>query len=99
MVLEVELRVPAAPSAEIREAILARAPESGEQLCPACGVDRFHLLGALCDPDSWENRALAVSLIRGCRVCREEVTAAIAEARSPLPMSRNGRANVSSPAK
>ena len=81
MIIEAEFRVPAAPPLELREAVMTRAPKAGEQPCPACGVDRFHLLDALLDTGCWENRALAISLVRGCRTCHQEVAAMVAEAR------------------
>ena len=98
MIVQAELRVPAAPSRASRERIMAHAPRAGEQSCERCGVDRFHLLDALCDPDCWENRAMAMSLIRGCQTCREQVSAAMAQAGVAPAKSRNGSAGVPVPA-
>ena len=84
MVLEAEIRIPSAAAADFRRVVLARAPREGEDTCQRCGADRFHLLDALLDPESWENRGLAASIIGGCPMCRQEMTGILAEARSAL---------------
>ena len=80
MVLEAVIRIPEAPSAEYRRTVLSLAAREGEETCLRCGVDRFHLLDALLDSESWENRGLAASIIGGCRICRHEVAGIVAEA-------------------
>lgn len=87
MVIEVEFRIPGSPSEAFRREVLARAPGEREDCCPACGADRFHLLDALCDPDCWENRGLAVSILRGCRTCRQAVGKVLAEAQASMAVA------------
>ena len=79
MVLTVEFRIPMPPSADFRRTVLARAPKEGEDTCPQCGADRFHLVDALFDTDCWENRGLAASMIRGCKKCRQAVARILVE--------------------
>lgn len=87
MVIEVEFRIPGPPSAAFRREVLARAPKEREDCCPDCGADRFHVLDALCDPDCWENRGLAVSILGGCRTCRQAVGTVLAEAQAGLTVA------------
>ena len=79
MVLTVEFRIPIAPSADFRRMVLMHAPREGEDTCPQCGADRFHLVDALLDHDCWENRGLAASMIRGCKKCRQAVAGILVE--------------------
>jgi hypothetical protein len=90
MIFEVELRIPGPPSEAFRREALARAPREGEHCCPQCGVDRFHLLDALCDPECWENRGLAVVILRGCQECRQLVGGVLAEAWKAMAVEANG---------
>ena len=105
MVIEVDFRIPSAPAADFRRAVLARAPREGEDACPRCGADMFHLVDALFDPDCWENRGLAASIIRGCKRCRRAVARIVVETQTdvaargdgPVRHSDAGRMPVTSP--
>ena len=83
MVIEVELRVPAPVPEDLRRRVLAITPREGEDCCSRCGVDRFHLVDALLDPHSWENRGLAAFLLEGCAECRAAVAELLARAAQP----------------
>ena len=81
MVLEAVIRIPEAPSAEYRRTVLSLAARESEETCLRCGADRFHLVDALFDRDCWENRGLAVTILRGCPICAAAVAEAIQEAK------------------
>ena len=80
MVLEAEIRIPKAPGLDLREMVLLHAPKEGEDACPQCGADRFHLLDALFDQNCWENRGLATNIIESCLTCRHELIGIVARA-------------------
>ena len=83
MVLEVQLNVPKPSSEEFRRSVLAVAPREGEDCCAKCGVDRYHLVDALLDPCSWENRGMAAMLLEGCADCRAAVTGVLSASATP----------------
>ncbi len=91
MVVHVEFRIPGPPSEALRREVMARAPGEREDCCTDCGADRFRVLDALCDTQCWENRGLAVSILRGCGECRQAVGKVLAEAQASIAVA--GRTN------
>jgi hypothetical protein len=89
MVIEVEFLIPAPLSGHFRQMVLANVPKDGKNHCPRCGADRFHVLDALCDTKCWQNRGMAIAILRGCDECKRTVKEALSRVRDGLLPSRS----------